>query len=426
VSTLPLRVCFHCLFAYPLFDARSTRLFGGAEVRASYFARELARRPGLQVHFMVADEGQPPCQVFDGVTVFVDPDNPYLSERFFENAYAGYLACCDPQPSFPYFRIQTWRAALLWQLPALAFHRLCYLPWRRRVHRRPRPVPASLPQAFEVYCLFHINETTADIIAACRREGGPKTVVFLIHDIDVDDDPSAGSERLSPRAFALKNADLIVAQTQVQVDRLRQRFQRDALVIRNPIELAVPVHHAETPRNVALWIGRSQRDASFHKRPDVLFELARLCPDVAFLAILNPDDPVHFKELMRERPDNVEVVEKVPFAEMDAVFARTRLFINTSGSEGFPNTFLQAGKHSVPIVSLAVDPGGMLSQHGAGIACGGDLALMARELKRLWSDPQALRDLGRHARIYVERFHDIRHSGDALEAALQALCQAPS
>jgi glycosyltransferase involved in cell wall biosynthesis len=406
------------LRAYPLFDAASPRLFGGAEVRAKFFAAELQRRTGFDVTFLVAGEGQPATQIIDNIAVVVDPTKPWLSERFFEEAYAGYLAACEPLATFPYFRIRSWRSALLWQIPVLAFHRTFYRRWVSRAAYRPRQLAFYARHAADAYCLFHIDEITADIIATCRRPGGPKTLLFLIHDIDVAPEPAEDRERLTPRTFALRNADLIIAQTQFQADRLRENFERTALVIRNPMTLE-PLEAPQRERDIALWIGRAQPLTSFHKRPELLFDLARLCPEVKFLAILNPDDPVCFEQLMQTRPDNVAVIKKVPFAEVDVIFQRARVFVSTSGSEGFPNTFLQAGKHAVPIVSLTVDPEGMLSRHQGGSACGGDLKAMAAALRSLWSDPAANREQGLNARAYVERFHDIQRSGDLLAAALR-------
>jgi glycosyltransferase involved in cell wall biosynthesis len=416
-TTECLTICFHCLDAVPLFHKASKRIFGGAEVRSRFFALELAKRDGFQVKFMVADDGQPRKQAIDGLTLMVDPMNRSMLERFFDATYNCYRDCCKPRNSFPYFEINIFELRLFWVIPILVFHRLFYSPWKRWVGRSPRALKYYSSQQVDIYCLFGANDASANIVATGNQLNAPKSVLFLLHDDDVAAEPN--SNKASPRAYCLRNANLIVAQTNRQAALLRRNFGRCAVVIRNPMDLSGP--QTTSRRDVALWIGRSQAIGMNHKRPELLFDLARRCPTVSFLAIINNDNPHRFRELLLERPANVEIVTHVPFTEIDAVFARAKVFVSTSGTEGFPNTFLQAGKHRVPILSLTVDPDGMLTQHNAGLVFSGDLEAMATSLKMLWNDSDRLDEIGQHARRYVETFHDIRHAGDALETALRSL-----
>ena len=101
---------------------------------------------------------------------------------------------------------------------------------------------------------------------------------------------------------------------------------------------------------------------------------------------MNNHDPRTFAELKKLAPSNVEIVEQVPFSEIEDLFCQSHLLINTSAAEGFPNSFLQAAKYGKPIVSLDVDPGNMLTEHGCGVCARGNLEQMAEVVRGLIAD----------------------------------------
>jgi glycosyltransferase involved in cell wall biosynthesis len=55
-----------------------------------------------------------------------------------------------------------------------------------------------------------------------------------------------------------------------------------------------------------------------------------------------------------------------PIEEVNRQLAMGHIFVNTSRSEGFPNTFIQAWMRKVPTVSLDIDPDGVLSSDAIG------------------------------------------------------------
>jgi glycosyltransferase involved in cell wall biosynthesis len=67
---------------------------------------------------------------------------------------------------------------------------------------------------------------------------------------------------------------------------------------------------------------------------------------------------------------------------------------------------LQAGKYGVPIIATEVDPGGMLSQHGCGITCGGDFERFVESARRLTTDDTLYAKMSAAALHYVCTYHD--------------------
>lgn len=105
--------------------------------------------------------------------------------------------------------------------------------------------------------------------------------------------------------------------------------------------------------------------------------------------------------------DNLEFHQRVPFNEIDGYFQRAKLLVNTSDSEGFPNTFIQACKWATAIVSLNVNPDGFLNKYSCGISCGGRFTRMREAVKHLLAD-DCYMEPGQNGRKYAEDHHDIK------------------
>ena len=122
---------------------------------------------------------------------------------------------------------------------------------------------------------------------------------------------------------------------------------------------------------------------SRYKGLDVLPGLIESLPDVPFEFVGRATDVDGRRmSMMLARLPNVTLHGPLPRAETVRRIACAKVLLNTSPREGFPNTFLEAWAAGTPVVSLHVDPGGILREHGLGVCCNGDLERLAAELRR--------------------------------------------
>ena len=116
-------------------------------------------------------------------------------------------------------------------------------------------------------------------------------------------------------------------------------------------------------------------------------------------------------------------MDRVPFAQIEAYYRRAVALVNTSEVEGFPNSFLQAGKYGVPVLSLQVDPDGMLGRHHCGWQFEGNLSAMARQLRAVWQDSPIASRKGAAIRRYVQQHHGLVERVLELEQVLRGVAQ---
>lgn len=423
-----MRVCFVSHHAYSLFDPRCRSPIGGAETQAWHLARGLSRLPEFDVHFVVQTPRVFRRRQIEDITVWnigdvFDPLRRSVSSRV------------DLLDRRPWLRIREWHVSLLWALPVLAAVRVFW-------GRRPDPcLPHPLYEqiAADVICCFGVSGHAATAIASGRRNGST-TVLFLESNSDLDErfeEHSTYITRYGERGdvchFVLESADGIVAQTSLQQELLKQRRGRESVRMTNAIDLTWWDHMSQAQQSdslqqhgvtapYVLWIGRADR---FHKRPGFCLDVARQCPSIPFVMILNPGDPELEGEISAHAPPNVTIVAQVPFHEMPAVFSRAFVYLSTGSKEyeGAPNVFLQAAASGVPILSLDVSSGPLEESRG-GFVADGDLSRLTESVQRLWSDPQARSVLGEQGRDYVERHCGLEHVVAELAAILRELAGA--
>ncbi len=146
------------------------------------------------------------------------------------------------------------------------------------------------------------------------------------------------------------------------------------------------------------------------KQAELFVKLAKEIPDAIFQMIGGPihDEVQYYEELKKSANEtqNLDFLGFVPYQEVNQYFERAAIFVNTSTHEGFPNTFLQAWANYTPVVSLNIDPDEIICNIKLGFHSK-TFEQLILDVKRLLHDKQLRDEMGRNARAYVEREHDI-------------------
>lgn len=405
-----------CVVAFNAFAAVFPHLgknVGGLETFGWNFAKAVAARTGVQVSFLMRHTELPPQSVVDDVRLLT------LVERWREWR-REVSERVDVQPSFPWLKVRSWSLRLLWQIPLLALVKLLKPPtFRDQLRTLLDPASDSVLLALAVS-----NESAALLAVAQERQ--QTSLLWLQSNADLEprffrEDSFADVHGVTSSSgrTALSSASHIIAQTEWQRAQVKELIGRDAVLIRNPIVIERFERGPDDPtqRDFVLWIGRFDRH---HKRPHLAFEIARACPDIRFLMVINRGDPAIEAETRATRPANVEFVSYVPWNEMPDLYRSARLFLSTGSAsyEGFPNVFLEASACGTPVVSLE-DFDDYITRSGGGRCSNGNVGELAIHLNELWQSTDAWHSASRAGAEFVRREHSMERVIDQFLALLK-------
>ncbi len=219
-------------------------------------------------------------------------------------------------------------------------------------------------------------------------------------------------------ALGLLGADKIAIQHEHQLQLVRLVPRDRLMLVPNLVRStrSAPREYAAAKYD-AIWVGNFRPEKQLGRYLD----LAEAFPERRFALIGGVDDTLDaaiwssLKARLSELK-NISFLGRRNSDEVLALIAQSKVLINTSTAEGFPNTMLEAWSAGVPVVSLSVDPGGVIKSEGLGLV-GGDRETLLRDFLAL-ADSEALnRELGARGLAYVRRRH-------GLEAVCNALSQA--
>jgi glycosyltransferase involved in cell wall biosynthesis len=151
----------------------------------------------------------------------------------------------------------------------------------------------------------------------------------------------------------------------------------------------------------------------------LVLDLAACMPEVSFHMIGGED--ARTGSLYHEIKERSATVPNVLFEgpksyeEVEQRMAHTQLLINTSESEGFPNTYMQAWVRGTPVVAM-FDPDGLIEREGLGAAVS-TLEQMSTAIRGLLRDQENWGRVSTRCRQYVSA----RHGEKAVDAYVAAL-----
>ena len=271
-------------------------------------------------------------------------------------------------------------------------------------------------------------------IAACyaKRHGVPM-VWHVASDMEVAPfDGAAGlrtlPKRLQKKAieYGLRNASHIVVQTENQKKLLAANYGRtDATVIRN----FHPQPQSEVVRSErfrVVWVANLKPI----KQPEVYLALARRLQDapISFAIVGGPSTNPRWQREMDAQIaacPNVAYLGQLDQDAVNAELAASHLLVNTSKLEGFSNTFIQAWLHGVPVVSLNVNPDGLLDGE-LGYCAQGSIDRLVELIADLSRDRARWSSLARHVAESASAQFSMRNAVELEEVLCAAVRGAPA
>lgn len=252
-----------------------------------------------------------------------------------------------------------------------------------------------------------------------------KKMVYMVANAD-EANPKAlkswfGSFRSAAMAWVYRNVDALMVQTDEQA---RDFKLYRGLEVKSKIPNLFIGEHVERDkpliREIVLWVGRSDP----LKRPHLFIEMARRFPQSQFV-LISPATTYHeysekVKQLSRE-VDNLMLLERQNQEELMTWYAKAIVLVNTSVSEGFSNAMLEALYAEVPMLTMGVNPDGILDRFELGYTSK-DEKEFDRHFERLIQDENLRKQMGQRGRNYVEKEHSPESALQKFKAVVDALC----
>ena len=360
-----MKILFLSSHAHYALDPKATRVSGGAELQVALLARELAKR-GHEVVIVGGDTGQADHRVLDGVM-----------NRKGGKFHTGGL-------------IDT----------ALALPRILKL----LKEYRPKYV-AVLGWTAWLY-----------ILALLRPLFGFKLV--FICGLDTEIDGSFGLTHgwkggLFEKGVQL--ADIRFAMSEHQ-QKLFRRLGLSCSFYRNLILPRLKPLNAKKEIDL-LWVGRCQHI----KHPHLFLDLVERSPG-ARCEMICPKEDVSLWNGVAARAMKLPQLrfhESVPYHQVQGHYDRARFLVSTSEAEGFPNVMIQAAQGAAGILSLDLDPDGLIETFNAGFCARGDFSVLVSRTAELLQDSIETERMGRGAAKMIDGWLDNERNTEAFLEGLK-------
>lgn len=197
--------------------------------------------------------------------------------------------------------------------------------------------------------------------------------------------------------YVLKTADIVFVQHSAQ---LNHDF-KNAVILNN---VSPDFGQIKDKSNYFIWVGSVDFDKGFQYLEPIIKE----CPDIKFKVVgkIRAAGCIPILERMLSH-NNFEYLGFIKKNEdLLTLIGQAKALLNTSLKEGFPITFIEAWSVNTAVLSLNVDPGGVINREGLGFCAKGNYNAYVNYIKSFHrSDNGSLRNyyLYNHSLDFFEK-----------------------
>lgn len=207
--------------------------------------------------------------------------------------------------------------------------------------------------------------------------------------------------------YGINHVGAIIAQADYQNNLLEKNYDRtcDAII---PNFHPLPSEHPTKQKDVinVAWVANIKP----HKRPLDFVKLAEAIENIQHVKFYMAGRvSSRYGEDVAVRAGqqpNLSFLGEITQDEVNQLLEKSHVFVNTSEYEGFPNTFIQAWLRKVPVLSLNIDPDGILSKERIGI-CSHTMESMVVDCRKLIENQELWSAMSEAAYNYAIRNHTL-------------------
>ncbi len=224
--------------------------------------------------------------------------------------------------------------------------------------------------------------------------------------------------------YGLRHAQAVVAQNRLQLETLQADYGLVGRLIPNGV-VVPPAQGSTSPKPLVLWLNR----IAPRKNAEAFIDLARSMqaeyPAARFVLVGGRQEDEYMETIRQHAAGvgNLELTGNVAPAEVQRWLEQAWIFVLTSTAEGFPNVLLQAWAAGTPVVSLEIDPDGLIAREDLGFVSGTSEGLR-RDVARLLDDVALRERLAGVSRTYAAEHFEFAKIAERYLALFQELTAA--
>lgn len=365
------KICFVSLNSYPILKKKNLGYVGGAEIQQVELGKELNKR-GYEISFITYGKDRDNIEKIDGIEIIPAYDRGESNNLSFLTKI-----------------LKIWKKMKEVDADIYYYH-------------------AGSPGITSIFARFHQKKKVSHIASDSQVTG----------EIIIAENIFVGLLGKMGDWLDIKLSDIVISQNNFQKSKLKDRFNVESVIVNNSFYIP-PISTIDHNADYLLWVGTIRSV----KQPELFLKFAKHFPEHNFLMIGGKGESLELFKKIKNAADKIQNLEFKGFVEHDKIFdyyKKSILLINTSKREGFPNIFLEAWMHFLPVISLNVNPDGIISRYKMGYHSK-TFEQMLEDVRTLLDDKKLRQAMGKNGRRYIEDNHDLINIADQYETLIRNL-----